>query len=113
MENTDNDLKDLNPHMGDTKLATSHGIAAIALTLAMKYHQISTIQDGTLYQQYKLEGRNITEIHLSDVFETAIQIERHLLSSSDRIAALVLDVLAIDGEDEDAEISQGDHDAGN
>lgn len=104
MEDAGNDLKELNAHMGDTKLATSHGIAAIALTLAMKYYQISTVQDGTLYQQYKLEGTNMTPLHLDMVFETAIQIERHLLSFSDRIAALVVDALATGlGDDEETE----------
>lgn len=79
--------------IGDTKLATSHGVAAIALTMAMKFHDINTVQDGTLYQQYKLEGKNMEPLHIDAVFETAIKIERHLLASSDRIAALVIDAI--------------------
>lgn len=88
----ENPMSALEP-IGDTKLATSHGVAAIALSLAMKYHDINTVQDGTLYQQYKLEGRNMEPLHIDAVFETAIKIERHLLASSDRIAALVIDAI--------------------
>jgi len=62
------------------------GLAAIALNLAMKYHDINMIKDGALYQQYKLEGRNIPSLHLDMVFETAIRIEYHLLNSPSRLA---------------------------
>lgn len=93
MEQTDdNPMSALEP-MGDTKLATSHGVAAIALSLAMKYHDINTVQDGMLYQQYKLEGKNMAPLHIDAVFDTAIKIERHLLASSDRIAELVIDAV--------------------
>lgn len=93
-ELTDDDaLGGLKP-LGDVKIATSHGIATIALTMALKYHQINTVQDGTLYQQYKLEGRNMRDLQLDMVFETAIQIEKHLLMSSDRIAALLIEAIA-------------------
>ncbi len=61
--------------------------------MAMKYHDIATVQDGTLYQQYKLEGKNFRELHLDMVFETAAQIERHLMASSDRIAGMVIEVI--------------------
>lgn len=97
----DDPLNTLKP-IGDTPLATSHGVAAIALTLAMKYHDINTVQDGTLYQQYKLEGRNMQPLHIDMVFETAIKIERHLLASSDRIAKLVIDAVVDGIEKEDA-----------
>src|SRR3990167_8274411 len=55
------------------------GISAIALNMALKYHDINTVQDGTLYQQYKLEGKNMHALHLDEVFHTAIQIEQHLV----------------------------------
>lgn len=96
----DNLLAALKP-IGDTPLPTSHGVAAIALTLAMKYHDINTVQDGTLYQQYKLEGKNMQPLHIDIVFETAIRIERHLLASSDRIAQLVVDAVVQGIERED------------
>lgn len=98
---SDNPMSELEP-IGDTKLATSHGVAAIALSLAMKYHDINTVQDGALYQQYKLEGRNMRELHIDTVFETAIKIEMHLLASSDRIAKLVIDAVT-DAVDKDEE----------
>lgn len=93
-ENTENDMLGSLKPIGDVPLGTAHGIAAVALSLALKYHDISTVKDGTLYQQYKLEGKNFRELHIDVVFETAIQIERHLLASSDRIAALVVEAVA-------------------
>jgi hypothetical protein len=97
---SDKPFKELAP-MGDAPIATAPGIAAIALNLAIQYHGINTIQDGTLYQQYKLEGRNMRELHIDAVFETAIAMEIHLLGASDRIAKLVVDAIA-HGIQEDA-----------
>ena len=99
-------FKELAP-IADTPIAPAHGIAAIALNMAMKYHDSSTIKDGTLYQQYKLEGRNLREIHIDMVFETAIQIEKHLLGSSDRIAKLIVDALEVRVEGETATQTNG------
>lgn len=109
--------------LGDAPVAPAHGIAAIALEMAMRYHDIQMIKDGTLYQQYKLEGRNFAPLHLDVVFETAIQIEVHLLGSSDRIAKLIVEALEVrvedDGRppqeddpalpDEDPAVTGGDH----
>lgn len=94
------ELRELAPAMGDTKIAPAHGIAAIALSMAMKYHGMMMIPDGLTYQQYKMEGRNIREIGLADVFDTAIQIEKHLLASADRIAKLVVEALVVAVEDD-------------
>jgi hypothetical protein len=94
------ELTVLNEAAPDTKIAPAHGIAAIALSMAMKYHDISTVQDGTLYQQYKLEGRNMRELDIDMVFVTAIKIELHLLASSDRIAAVLVDALRATDPDE-------------
>jgi len=91
--------------IGDAPVAPAPAIAALALTLAMKYHDISTVQDGALYQQYKLEGKNLQPLSLDLVFDTAIQIEAHLLASSDRIAGLVVEALTF--EDEDARDEEG------
>lgn len=95
----DDMFKALEPIAG-TRVAPAHGIAAIALNMAMKYCDINTVQDGTLYQQYKLEGRNLTPLHLDMVFETAIRIEIHLLAASDRIAKIVVDAIAFSIEDD-------------
>jgi hypothetical protein len=78
----------------DAPVAPAHGIAAVALSLALKYHDINTIKDGALYQQYKLEGRNLRDLHLDLVFETAIKMEAFLLASSERIAKIVVDAIA-------------------
>ncbi len=88
-------------HIGTTTVAPAHGIAAIALSMAMKYHDINTIQDGTLYQQYKLEGRNMHGLQLDDVFNTAERMERWLLQSSDRIANVVIEAIAAAVDDEE------------
>ncbi len=89
-------FKELAQTMGSTPVAPAHGIAAIALSMAMKYHDISTVKDGALYQQYKLEGKNLLPLHLDMVFETAIKIEEHLLGSSERIAKLIVDAIVAD-----------------
>lgn len=105
-DTNDDPLMALEPHMKDAPVAPAHGIAAIALTLALKYHDIATCQDGTLYQQYKLEGKNLTPLHLDYVFETAIKIEAHLLGSSERIAQLVVDALTRGVEEEEKKATQ-------
>lgn len=92
------ELKELSAQAGGTKIAPAEGIAAIALSMAMKYHDINTVQDGALYQQYKLEGKNLTPLHIDHVFETAIRIEMHLLGASERIAKLVIDAVALADE---------------
>lgn len=100
-----NPFKELEP-IASTPVSTATGVAAIALNMAMQYHNIATVQDGTLYQQYKLEGRNMRELQIDMVFETAIQIEAHLLGASDRIAKLIVDAIAIEVEDEPDEGAQ-------
>ena len=89
------DFKELAEHAPDLPVAPAHGIAAIALSIAMKYHDMNMVKDGALYQQYKLEGKNLRTIELNDVFETAIKIEKHLLCSSDRIAKVIVDAIDI------------------
>jgi|ERR1051325_3771095 hypothetical protein len=88
------DMKALEP-LKDAPIAPAHGIAALALNMALKYHDMGMIKDGALYQQYKLEGRNIETIHLEMVFETAIKMEAFLLGASERIAKIVVDAIEI------------------
>jgi hypothetical protein len=88
----------------NTPVAPAHGIAAIALSMALKYHDIATVQDGVLYQQYKMEGRNMRDLHIDMVFETAIKIEIHLMGASDRIAKLIVDAIEFKIEDDRFEI---------
>lgn len=80
----------------NTPIAPAHGIAAIALSMAMKYHDINTVQEGALYQQYKLEGKNMAPLHLDMVLDTATKIEAWLLGASERIASLVIDAVTED-----------------
>jgi hypothetical protein len=86
------DFKELAP-MGNSPVAPAHVVASIALNMAMKYHDMSIVKDGALYQQYKLEGRNIRTIGLDDIFADAVRIEAWLLGSSDRIAKLIVDAI--------------------
>lgn len=86
-------LAELVPHMGDLPVTSPNAIAAIAMQMALKYHDTGTIKDGAMYQQYKLEGRNMRELHLDMVFETAIKIEEHLLLSQRRIADMMMDIM--------------------
>ena len=91
--------KELGP-AADAPVGPHIGVASIALNMAMKYHDINTIQDGALYQQYKLEGRNIRPLHLDMVFETAIQIERHLVGAHKRVTdALLAALIELDAEE--------------
>jgi len=95
-------FQEIAEHAGNAPIAPAHGIAAIALSMAMKYHDIATVKDGAMYQQYKLEGRNMREINIDTVFETAIQIELHLLGSSDRIAKVIVESLEIQVSENEA-----------
>lgn len=103
-------FKEIGDALPDTPVAPAHGIAAIALSMSMKYHDIATVKDGALYQQYKLEGKNMIPLHLDMVFETAIKIEAHLLGASDRIAKLLVDAISVVVE-EDEQLAN-DADAG-
>jgi hypothetical protein len=98
-----NELQELADAAPGSPVPVSQGIAAIALSMAMKYHDMTLVKDGQLYQQYKLEGRNITTIDLADVFDTAIQIELHLLQANERIARLLVDALEVVIEEDEAQ----------
>lgn len=98
---------DIAKHIPDTPVAPAHGIAALALDMAIKYHDVSVVKDGALYQQYKLEGKNMRELNLDTVFETAIKMELHLLAASDRIAKVIVDALSVEVVDDPAEKKNG------
>lgn len=109
------EMDDLRPDLEpikDTPIAPAHGIATIALNMAMKYHDINTVQDGVLYQQYKMEGKNLHGLHLDEVFHTAGRIEAWLLGASERIAKLVVDAITQLDDVESAEADKpSDEDA--
>jgi len=103
----DSPIGELATSMGDATVTRPIGIAAIALQMAIKFHDATVVKDGALYQQYKLEGKNLRELHIDEVFETAIRIEEHLLTSERRIQEMVVDMAchvieAAVSEDEDA-----------
>lgn len=82
------------------------GLATIALNFALKYHDTTIVKDGALYQQYKLEGKNMRDLHLDEVFWTASQIEKHLLDTPSRLALMVLETVA---KDIDEALEDGPH----
>jgi hypothetical protein len=102
-----NEMKALDP-IASTPVAPAHGIAAIALNMAIKYHDMGMIKDGALYQQYKIEGKNIQTIGLDHVFETAMRMEAFLLGASERIAKVVVDALEAAVEEDDPEATASD-----
>ena len=90
------DPKELAKELGpaaDAQIGPYVGVATIALNMAVKYHDINTVQDGALYQQYKLEGRSMPTLHLNMVFETAMQIEKHLVGANKRVTELLIATL--------------------
>jgi hypothetical protein len=84
----------------DTPVAPAHVVASIALHMAMKYHDIQVVKDGALYQQYKLEGKNLQPLQLDTVLETAKILEAHLLGASERIAKMVVEAITREDPDE-------------
>jgi hypothetical protein len=92
-EMTDDVFGPLLPVMGDKPIAPAHGIAALALSLSMKYHDMAMIKDGAMYQAYKMEGRNIQTVGLKEVLDTAEKLEVWLLGASDRIAKIIVDAI--------------------
>ena len=57
-------FKELSAMAPNASTTPVEGVAAIALTMAMKFCDINTVQDGVLYQQYKMEGKNMSGLHL-------------------------------------------------
>jgi len=91
----------------DAAISVPMMVGSIALNMAMKYHGITTISDGALYQQLKLEGKNIQPLHLDLVLSTAERLEMHLMGTQQRLAGMVLDVLMMPADDEDKEAQAG------
>lgn len=90
----------------DVPIGPMMGVATIALNMAMKYCDIITVQDGALYQQYKLEGRNMHALHLDYVFDCAIRIEEHIVAANKRVAKMLV-FAALDEDEPEAEPESG------
>lgn len=100
-------LAGLPDEVKDAPIGPMIGVSAIALNLAMKYADINTVQDGVLYQQYKMEGRNMQGLHLAYVLAIAKQIEAHLVDGNRRVAQLlVASALAVDDVEEKSETEE-------
>lgn len=79
------------PAIENEKVSPGLAVASIALSLAVTYHTNSIIKDGAMYQQLKLEGKDIKSSGVEDVIDIARQFEIHLLQSSERIAGIIID----------------------
>lgn len=93
------DLSTLEP-VADAPVSPAIAIGSIALKLAVEYHGATVISDGSLYQQYRIEGKEMTPLTLALVLETAREFERHLLTTNERIAAIVVEALEASTEEE-------------
>lgn len=89
---SDNPLLELS-EVVDAPISPATGIAALAMNFALKYHDINHIHDGQLYQQYKIEGRNIAPLSLEWVFETARRIELHIMAAPNRLTDVLLEAV--------------------
>ena len=89
-----NAMTEVAQHLPDAPIPPMIAVGAVALQMALQYHDINTIHDGALYQQYKIEGKNMTPLMLDLVFDTARRIEEHLMATSNRIAGIVVDTLS-------------------
>lgn len=81
------------PEIKDAPMSTATAISSIALNFALKYWDLNMVRDGTLYQAYKLEGRTLEGLSLAQVFDTARQIEEHILGAPGRLSELVVEVV--------------------
>ncbi len=99
--------------VGDAPLLPAHGIAAIALNMALKFADINTVQDGALYQQYKLEGRNIQGLHLEWVFHIADRIERRIMDTPNRLSAAIFEQIedGLNAAEAEAGVDDGDQES--
>lgn len=105
MTKTDNALDVVAKHLPDAPIPSMVGVGAVALQMALQYWNINTVQDGVLYQQYKMEGKNLGGLHLDQVFETAIRMEQHLMRTNERVADMVIQTLEI-GMDNEASVKK-------
>lgn len=89
----------------DAPMTTSMAIAAISLNMAMKYHDFTVVKDGVMYQQLKMEQKEMRTIQFEDVLETADRIRDYLIESESVIRSMmtesVMNVLERIAEDPD------------
>lgn len=88
-----NAIEEVSKSLGPVPVSTQVGISAMAMQMALNYHDSNIIKDGTMYQQLKIEGAQITGLNLDLVFETAMRIERHLVGGEVRVNNLLMDLV--------------------
>ena len=71
-------------HLEQAPVSASTAIAALAMNFALKWFDMTMVKDGTLYQQYKMEQRNITVIDFPDILKKAAEFEAWLINSDNR-----------------------------
>ena len=94
------DMSEVLPPDAKVQLSSGTAIAALGLSMALRYHDINTVQDGTLYQQYKLEGKDMHGLHIEHVLETAKIFEAHILSAPNRMSDQIMGALLTSLESE-------------
>jgi hypothetical protein len=93
-------FQELSP-AGTAPIATAQTIAALALNMAIQYHDVGVVKDGAMYQQYKLEGRNLQPLDLDMVFETAIKMEAYLMGADERISKMLVEAIVVAVEEDE------------
>jgi hypothetical protein len=66
------------PVVIDGQMPLEFQVRSIALTIAQRHCGDTVIKDGVMYQQYKMEGRNMKALDYGDVLKMAIIFERYL-----------------------------------
>lgn len=66
------------PVIIDGPLPTEIQVRSIALTIAQRHTGDTVVKDGVMYQQYKMEGKNLKPLSYDDVLKAAIVFERYL-----------------------------------
>ncbi len=85
-------LEDI-PANTQIRMSESTMIATVALNMALKWHDTSVIKDGTMYQQLRMEGKEIRSLCLDHVFDTAKLFERHIMEASGRLTELTMETI--------------------
>jgi len=89
----ENPIAEVAEHLPDAGINPAHGIAGIALSMALRWHDTGVVKDGAMYQQLRVEGKEIRPMDVHDVLDTAKLFEKHLMDAPNRLSAMVFDVI--------------------
>jgi len=73
-------------------ISRDDGIRMMALSMAIKHIESTMLRDGALYQQLKLDGREIGVLRANAVLEKAIDFERYLRGDYADMAAQIVNM---------------------